>query len=99
QGKWLEFAQKVFERQGQADRPTLDAFAPQAGVGAAKFNACMDSDVYKNKVDDDYAYGKSISIAVTPTVFVNGIRLAGEYPYEEYKKAIDYALANKLPTQ
>lgn len=94
QGKWFEMAQKIFERQGQADRATLDAFAPQVGVDTNKFSACMDSEVYKNKVEDDYEYGKSINIAVTPTVFVNGVRLAGEYPYEEYKKAIDYALSN-----
>jgi predicted DsbA family dithiol-disulfide isomerase len=93
QGKYWQMADKIFTRQGQADRPTLLAFTPQIEIDSNKFDQCMDGQAVKDKVDADLEYGKSLMIKTVPTVFVNGIRMAGSYQLEEYKKNIDIALA------
>jgi protein-disulfide isomerase len=55
----------------------LTSYAQQAGLDPDAFKSCMSSPDAKAAVDASHQEGESLSIASTPTVFVNGHPLTG----------------------
>ncbi len=97
QGKFWEYAKLVFERQGQADTLSLVKYATELGLDTQKFSNCLQGGTYKKKVNEDYKAGRRLGVAVTPTVYVNEYPLAGDLPFEEYKKLIEWAESQSSP--
>ena len=52
-----------------------------------------DSHTYLPQVKDDMFAGKQLDVRGTPTFVINGHMLRGALPIEEFRKAIDAALA------
>ncbi|HEV2615667.1 MAG TPA: thioredoxin domain-containing protein, partial [Candidatus Acidoferrales bacterium] len=52
-------------------------FATSAGISADAFHACMATPEAKAKVEADLAEGKSLAVASTPTLFINGRPMIG----------------------
>lgn len=50
---------------------------------------CIDSKATEAEVDASIAQGKSLNIDATPTIFVNGRRLVGNYPWPNLQQIID----------
>ena len=46
-------------------------------------------------IDNNTRSGEKVGVTGTPAYFVNGRRLSGALPYEEFKKVIDSELAKK----
>jgi predicted DsbA family dithiol-disulfide isomerase len=63
------------------------------GMDAAKFDACLDSSRYSERVRDSVASGAQLGVNSTPTLYVNGRRLEGAQPYEVLASVIDEELA------
>lgn len=95
QGGFWEFAKLVFERQGRADRLSLLNFAGELGLDVKVFGSCLQSGKYVGKVKDDYRAGRKFGVVVTPTVYVNENPIAGDVPFVEYKKLIEWTLEKK----
>lgn len=95
QDKFWEFARVLFERQGRADRLSLLNYAGELGLDVGQFGACLQTGKYTKKVKDDYRAGRKLGVVVTPTVFVNENSLAGDFPFAEYKKLIEWTLEQK----
>ena len=71
-------------------RAKIDEFAKTEKLDQVQFGHCMDNPAgAAAEVDKEIAEGKSLSINATPTIFVNGRRLVGAYPWENLKAVID----------
>jgi len=93
QGKFWEMHDKLFENQKALSRPDLEKYAGDLGLDLAKFKADLDSNKYKADIDKDMAYGNSISGPIgTPTLFINGRKVAGAMPFESFKQIIEESL-------
>src|SRR5580765_6977145 len=97
QGKFWEMHDKLFANQQAIKRPDLEKYAGEIGLDVGKFKAALDSGAGKAQVNGDVQYGNSLPGGGmgTPTFFINGRKLAGAYPFENFDKLIKEALAKK----
>lgn len=92
QGKGVEMHDKVFESSSLSST-SLKAMAVELKLDSTKFDSCLDSEKYKEKVLADQSEGVSKGVSGTPTVFVEGQKLVGAQPFSVFKTAIDKELA------
>jgi len=87
QGKFWEMHDKLFEdnenKKFNAEEFKKDA--GELGLDQAKFNQCLDTNKYKEKVQRQMLEGKSVGVTGTPTTFINGEFVIGATPFEDYK--------------
>ena len=93
QGKFWELHDKMFENQRKLDRAALDGYAKDVGLNVAEFKKALDDKKYKDAVDAELKLGEEVAVDGTPTMFINGKRVANPTSTEEVSKAIDEALA------
>jgi protein-disulfide isomerase len=92
QGKFWEFHDKVFANQKSIERADLEKYAEEIGLDMAKFKKDLDEGTYKAQVDADLALGKEVFVGGTPTMFVNGERVANATDVPSVSGMIDKAL-------
>lgn len=81
-------------------RKLFEEYAVKIGLDTAKFQSDMAGLQTKKRVDDDLARGNALKITGTPTVFVNGVRLAFEQmDVASMRQIIDNELARANQTQ
>jgi protein-disulfide isomerase len=95
QGKFWEMHDKMFANQQTLERANLEKYAEELHLNMARFRAALDSGKYKDKIQKDVADGNKIGATGTPTFFVNGIKVEGAVPFDDFKKVIDAELAKK----
>jgi protein-disulfide isomerase len=72
----------LYGRQSQwsAQRDATDSFLEYGrdvpGIDQSKFRECVRSDRYAREVTENMKLGESLGVGGTPTVFINGKRLA-----------------------
>jgi protein-disulfide isomerase len=93
QGKFWEYHDRLFANQQTLQPEALKTHAAAAGLDAAKFNACLDSSKYRDRVQEHVAAGTRLGINSTPAVFINGRQVTGAQPYEVFAGVIDEELA------
>lgn len=90
QGKYWEMQEKLFQKQGewgevhgaapQPERPApaalFDKWAAELGLNVEQLKASAADKKHIDKVERDFADGRSLGVRGTPTFFVNGQRLA-----------------------
>jgi protein-disulfide isomerase len=98
QGKYWEYAALLFQNQSALGADKLKEYATRAGLDRAKFDAALDSGRLAEGVHRDLNDGDRVGVSGTPTVFLNGRRVA-DTSYEGLKAAVDAALnsAAQLP--
>lgn len=92
QGKFWEYGDLLFATQGQGEETALKGYAAQLGLDEEKFNACFDSHKYKETVQQDYLEGRNLDVAVTPTIFINHLKLQGSLPFYQYQRYVEFVL-------
>lgn len=93
QNKFTEYHDYLFVHQDQITKDDdLKNMAVNAGLDSQKFNACYDSEKYKDIVAKWSEQGISRGVDATPTFFINGQKLIGAQPYDDFKKIIDQKL-------
>ncbi len=100
QGKYWEMHDKLFgERDKWNENPNVNdvmkQFAKELGLDEKQFNACFDSEKYKDEILADQQEGMAAGVQGTPAFFINGQFLSGAQPYEVFKQIIDQILAEK----
>ena len=95
QGKFWEFHDKLFQNQGKLTRDGLESFAKEAGLNVAEFKKALDGKTYAADVDADMKLGESVAVQGTPTMFINGARVANPTSFEAIAAQIDGALSGK----
>jgi protein-disulfide isomerase len=91
-----KFIQGTFDDQtniteANADEK-LNAIADKSGAKSAEIAACAAKPETKKRIDDSMALGTSVGVNSTPTLYVNGRRIANMngLPYEVLKGLVEY---------
>jgi len=74
--------------------PDLMAHAKTAKLKMKPFEACLTSRKYEGHVKLDMVAATRAGARGVPNTFVNGVRLTGAKPYEDFAKAVDAQLAH-----
>jgi protein-disulfide isomerase len=104
QGKFWDFHRALFRRQAQWSHLAnplnrLLEFATDLHLDTAALESCVKSDRMQKLIKADLAYGASLQVQSTPTLFINNERLIGARPEVELVRVIQQELARaRRPT-
>ena len=90
--KFWEMHDKFFDNQRELSAESINKVAKEIGVDMAKFENCVKNNETAKEVQEDMKVAESIGVNSTPTFFVNGKRVAGALPFEQFKSIIDAEL-------
>lgn len=100
QGAFFQFHDLIFANQAQlftnrtADiSRTMRTFADILNLDLEDFDSCVLDVKYQALVSSNQAEAAEKGVTGTPTFFVNGVKLVGNQPYENFQQAIEAALA------
>ena len=94
QGKFWEYHDKLFANQPNGySLEKFKQWAKDLGLNSGKFDACLDSGKFAQKVQADYQEGAQKGVNGTPATFVNGQLVSGAVPYGSFKQIIDDLLS------
>ncbi|MFW7377911.1 MAG: DsbA family protein [Oligoflexus sp.] len=94
QGKYWEMYEELFRNQRNLNDDDLKSYAKNIGLDLKKFNKCFDNPEAKLAlIEENYRSGEEFGVTGTPAFFINGRRLSGALPYEEFKRIFDEELA------
>lgn len=96
QGKFWEMHDYLFQEQGKQGTNTfsqirLKSMAAELGLNTSEFEQCLSRQVHAQAVQDDVAEARQLFVNSTPTIFVNGQRVANP-SLTDLRAAIDAAL-------
>jgi protein-disulfide isomerase len=95
EGFWKMY-HSLFKNQREINQGNLKdkvtGFAKDAGLDETKFAQCFDSKASQSAVDKDLEEAAAVGANSTPTFFINGRRLEGAQPFENFKTIIDQEL-------
>jgi protein-disulfide isomerase len=87
-----KFHGKLFEKQPEIKRPTLEAIAQEIGLDMNKFKAALDNHTHKAAIDKDKQIADGAGIRGTPGFTINGYFVSGAQPFQQFDKLIKMAL-------
>ncbi|MBU4375006.1 DsbA family protein [Patescibacteria group bacterium] len=88
QGKFWEMHDKLFENNQEKifHSEQFKKDAADIGLNAAKFNQCLETEKYKNKIQDQILEARNFGVSGAPASFVNGEPLPGAYQFEDFTR-------------
>ncbi|MEO5857509.1 MAG: thioredoxin domain-containing protein [Pyrinomonadaceae bacterium] len=92
QGKFTEYAEKLYTKQDSLDRASLIKFAIELGLNAKQFEIDFTDAAAAAEIKQDQADGDLHGVNSTPTVFVNGVKVHSLVA-SAFRRAIERALA------
>jgi protein-disulfide isomerase len=101
QGRFWEYHDLLFVAQPAFARDELVGYARRLGLDAPRFTECLDAARFRDDVTADQREGRAAGVRATPTFFVNGHKIEGALPIEEFRDAVRRALreAGPAPTR
>ena len=102
QGKFWEMHDAIFEHQEewaseQDARQLFVQYAERLELERAKFEADLDSQKIKGKVNQDLEGGQTLGVNATPTFFLNGKKINNPRTYEEFRTLIENEIKRSVP--
>ena len=91
QGKFWEVHNKIFELQ---DINLVREYILTLNIDMALYDICVDQRQKLEEINKDRQDGEYYGVEGTPTFFVNGYKLVGDHPFNNFKDLIDYELLN-----
>src|SRR5215831_1867429 len=87
----------IFEHQNDINpdnlkEKALDWAKDQKNIDALQLTSCMDNKATEAEVDKDVADGRALGVDSTPTLFINGRRIASAAEWPTLKAVIDYEI-------
>jgi len=67
----------------------LTSYAQRLALNVDQFDNCLSSGKFTQAVKDSFALGQEVGVSGTPTFFINGRKLVGAQPFENFAKIID----------
>lgn len=97
QGKFFEMYDALFQNQkdwesGKDAMKMFEEYADVVGLDVEKFKQDIADKKFEEVVQKDINDGYSLGINSTPTFFLNGEKMSGGLPYDQFKAKIDAAL-------
>jgi len=93
---WWDYHDWIFDKQKEITADNLKAkveeFEKGRGLDMDMLSKCMASGETEAEVDQSIRLGQSLSVNQTPTMFINGRRVAGASQWNDLKFVIDYEL-------
>ena len=90
QGKYWEYAQLLMRNQSALSVDKLKAYASELALDRTRFDSALDSGKFTAMVQLDVEEGMKLGINATPTLFINGRRVAAK-SYDELKANVEAA--------
>lgn len=87
------FANQTGENVGAYSDVRLLGFAAELDLDQEEFSSCFDESRYQDQIDTDLIDGGRAGIQSTPSFTINGKLFIGALPIEDFRVAIDEALA------
>ena len=94
-GKFWPYHDRLFANQPRFAREELVQYAVEVGLELAPFTRCLDERRFAAAVDADVAQGRAAGVRGTPTFFINGEKLVGAHPLENFRSLINDALRTR----
>ncbi|MCB0169416.1 MAG: DsbA family protein [Anaerolineae bacterium] len=95
QDRFWDYHNTMYENVGIGYTPAnLTKLADQVGLDTAAFDQCLASYTDTSSLEDDIRLAQIMGVRGTPAFLVNGVPLAGAYPYEEFERIIDELLGD-----
>jgi NhaA family Na+:H+ antiporter len=90
-GRFWEYHDLLFEHQKALDRDNLFRYARELGLDIPAFRACLDDPATMDRIATDVEAGSRLGVESTPTIFINGRRIAGalDRPYYDFAIVIE----------
>jgi protein-disulfide isomerase len=96
QGKFWSLYQAMFDNQTELQDEHLRKYANKVVPDKAKWEECFKNPTAKYSIiDSNMESGMKVGVSGTPAFFINGRRLSGALPFEEFKRVIDEELARR----
>lgn len=95
QGKFWEYHDKLFADQSKLERPALEEAAKSVGLNMSAFKQALDNKTFAAAVDADMKLGELVSVDGTPTMFINGARVADPTNVETISQLIEAAIGKQ----
>jgi protein-disulfide isomerase len=92
QGRFWEYHDLLFVAQPAFARDELVGYARRLGLDGPRFIECLDAARFQEDVMADQREGRAAGVHATPTFFVNGQKIEGALPIEQFRDAIHRAL-------
>ncbi|PKN56211.1 MAG: thioredoxin [Deltaproteobacteria bacterium HGW-Deltaproteobacteria-14] len=89
QGKFWEMHDKLFDNQRALESADLEKYAGELGLDMTKFKSCASTGKYKQQILADQELAGKVTARGTPNTFINGRKLTGAKPIEEFKSVVD----------
>lgn len=93
QGKYWEMHRSLFAHQQALDGPSLEKYAKEIGLDVPKWKQAMANSKLQEVIRKDQSLATSIGATGTPAFFINGRKLSGAQPIENFKRVIDEEFA------
>lgn len=91
QGRFWEYHRRLLAEPGH-DITNLRLKAAAEGLDEARFSTCLASTRHDKSIEQALEQGRELGVTGTPTFFINGRRLVGVRPPEEFARIIDEEL-------
>lgn len=97
QNKFWDFHNTLYANQGIGFTPAnLTKLAGDMGLDTKIFEQCLTNFKDQPSLDEDIRLAQVMGVRGTPAFLVNGVPLAGAYPYEDFQRVIEGTLAGKF---
>lgn len=93
QGKYWEMHDKIFANQQQLEDATFEGYAKELGLNVDKWKADQQSPSFAAQISKDTAQAMQLGATGTPAFFINGRKVSGAQPIDNFKRVIDEELA------
>jgi protein-disulfide isomerase len=93
QGKYWEMHDKLFANNQQLADENLEQYAKDLGLNVDKWKADLSSPKFAQVISHDTQQAVQLGANGTPAFFINGRKLVGARPIDDFKKIIDEELA------
>ena len=77
----------------------LGEFAGAQGLDSLRLSPCLDDPETRTVVEASIQEGRNVAVTQTPTIFVNGRKLAGNLDWNRLKRIIDYEIEYQKVTK
>ncbi len=94
QGKYWEMHDLLLKRSPKLDRESLIGCAKELGLDVKKFTDSIDGGRHAQEIERDKKLAVDMDLYNTPTFFINGRKVVGDRPFDNFKKVIDEELKN-----
>lgn len=92
QDAYFTYTKALFTGFDSADNLTLVGFRRAAAaidLDLASFNNCLAEGRYQNVIEDNVEAARLMGVTSTPTFFINGQKVKGNLPWEQFQQQIE----------